>query len=139
MLGFQVLGPRRKSGTKLASVRLKSISEDSMRNTSTILIGLISACVFMVACAKEASFSANGQGGSTTTGGSAATGGSAGGSWGSGGTKSASGGDSGSMGGVSNPGRLDDGGTGTGGIAGGSSGGTGGTTICPAIACLLPD
>jgi hypothetical protein len=94
-----------------------------MRNTSAILVSLISGCVFMVACTNDSGLGLGGQGGSKA-GGSTGTG--AGGRGGSGGTKSGGGGNTTSMGG----GGMTTGGggmtTGVGGMAGGAGGKVGG-------------
>jgi len=94
-----------------------------MRKTSTVLISLISGCVFLVACTNDSGLGLPGQGGSNAAGGS---GGSGGATRGSGGMTMA--------GGMAGGGGMT---MAAGGAAGGASG-TGGITICPAIACLMP-
>jgi hypothetical protein len=150
-----------------------------MRNTSTILLCLVSGCVFM-ACTDNSGLGLGGQGGSKGSGGSTTSGtggcglcvvpGSGGttesgnggastgvggmtsydgGALGMGGTTGGSGGRVGGSGGAAGSGGKVGGAGGSARSAGGSAGGaggvgdaaggTGGTTICPAIACLLPN
>jgi hypothetical protein len=105
-----------------------------MRSTSTILVCLVSGCVFM-ACTDSSGLGLIGQGGGGETMGmggiTSGAGGRVGGSGsagGSGGRVGGTGGSAGSAGGAA----------GAGGV-GRAAGGAGGMTICPAIACLLPN
>jgi hypothetical protein len=110
-----------------------------MRRSSTVLVCLISGCVFMVACSKESSLISNGTGGSVATGGDMASGG------GSGIAGNGAGGDSRSMGGMnSGRGGMMMGAGGKVGSAGGSAGGAGGsvssaggTVICGVVQCPI--
>jgi hypothetical protein len=116
-----------------------------MCNTSTVLVCLVSGCVFM-ACTGNSGLGLSGQGGSKGMGGSTTSG--TGGCGlcivlGSGGnTESGSGGASTGLGGMTSYGGgtiVMGGVTGGAGGVGAATGGIGGTTICPAIACLLPN
>ena len=100
-----------------------------------------------ICCMPSANGGASGVGGSSGgAGSSGATGGSGGmvgqggaGGAGTGGASGSTGGSGGKVGGAGGSAGSAGGAAGGAGGVGGAAGGTGGTTICPAIACLLPN
>jgi hypothetical protein len=130
----------------LLSVRAQAIgiAEEEMQTSSKLIIGLhlVAGCLFMVACAKEGGISTTGAGGALATGGhtGASSGGASGTLPGAGGALAGSGGrTTGAGGAVTGTGGVPSGAGGVISGTGGAPSGAGGATICPAIACVLPN